>query len=64
LWNSGLAKLAEIIESYQVLDPATNLDVNVEIPRNGTLGIVNSRTAMVVHKHWVLLLGLLGRYGK
>ncbi|GKU06920.1 hypothetical protein FLAG1_09803 [Fusarium langsethiae] len=30
----------------------------------GTLEVVNSRTALVVNKHWILILGLLGRYGE
>jgi len=64
LWNSGWAKMAELIESYSVVDPTTKLDIGLGIPSNGTLEIVNNRTALVVHKHWIMLLGLLGRYGK
>lgn len=64
-WNSGWAKFSELIEAYEVRDGSSNGLVDLCVPRTGgSLEIVNSRTALVVNKHWVLLLGLLGRYGE
>ncbi|KAF7548748.1 hypothetical protein G7Z17_g6857 [Cylindrodendrum hubeiense] len=63
-WNTGWAKLAEVIEAYEVRDAASNSPVELGVKGGGTLEVVNSRTALVVNKHWILLLGLLGRYGK
>lgn len=62
-FNTGWAKLAELIGAYQVRDKASDGVVDLAVPRDGTLEIVNSRTALVVSKHWILLMGLLGRYG-
>lgn len=63
-WNTGWAKLAELLEAYEVRDGADNRPVELGVAKEGgTLEVVNSRTALVVSKHWVLLLGLLGRYG-
>ncbi|KAM0084880.1 hypothetical protein ACKRZS_002827 [Fusarium odoratissimum] len=63
-WNTGWAKIAELIESYQVRDGVSNRQVDLGVPKTGgTLEVVNSRTALVVNKHWILILGLLGRYG-
>ncbi|KAH6885231.1 hypothetical protein B0T10DRAFT_550538 [Thelonectria olida] len=62
-WNTGWAKLAEVIEAHEALEQATNSPVNLGVTKGGTLEVVNSRTALVVNKHWILLLGLLGRYG-
>ncbi|KAF9772377.1 hypothetical protein IL306_009925 [Fusarium sp. DS 682] len=64
-WNTGWAKLSELIESYEVRDGISNGPVDLGIPKaGGTLEVVNSRTALVVNKHWILILGLLGRYGE
>lgn len=65
LWNTGWAKMAELItEAYQVRDGTSNEPgVSNIAAKGGTLEVVNSRTALVVNKHWILLLGLLGRYG-
>lgn len=64
-WNTGWAKLSELIEAYEVRDGTSNAPVELGVPKvGGTLEIVNSRTALVVNKHWILLLGLLGRYGE
>ncbi|KAK2669075.1 hypothetical protein RAB80_014601, partial [Fusarium oxysporum f. sp. vasinfectum] len=64
-WNTGWAKLSELIESYEVRDGTSNRPVDLKIPKTGgTLEVVNSRTALVANKHWILILGLLGRYGK
>ncbi|KAH7134303.1 hypothetical protein EDB81DRAFT_858917 [Dactylonectria macrodidyma] len=63
-WNTGWAKLAEVIEAYQVRDGSSNAPVDLRVTTDGSLEVVNSRTALVVNKHWILLLGLLGRYGK
>lgn len=64
-WNSGWAKFAELIEAYEVRDGTSNGLVELSVPETGgSLEIVNSRTALVVNKHWILLLGLLGRYGE
>ncbi|KFA68522.1 hypothetical protein S40285_09497 [Stachybotrys chlorohalonatus IBT 40285] len=64
-WNSGWAKFSELIEAYEVRDGTDNRLVELCVPKTGgTLEIVNSRTALVVNKHWILLLGLLGRYGE
>lgn len=63
-FNTGWAKLAELIGAYEVHEGKSDDAVDLAIPRDGTLEIVNSRTALVVSKHWILLLGLLGRYGK
>lgn len=62
-FNTGWAKLAELIGAYEVHDRASDDVVDLAVPRDGTLEIVNSRTALVVSKHWILLMGLLGRYG-
>ncbi|KAH7250363.1 uncharacterized protein BKA55DRAFT_738692 [Fusarium redolens] len=63
-WNSGWAKMSELIESYQVRDGISNGPVDLGVAKSGgTLEVVNSRTALVVNKHWILMLGLLGRYG-
>ncbi|EWZ02760.1 hypothetical protein FOYG_01983 [Fusarium oxysporum NRRL 32931] len=63
-WNTGWAKISELIESYQVRDGVSNRPVDLDVPKaGGTLEVVNSRTALVVNKHWILILGLLGRYG-
>ncbi|SPO00320.1 uncharacterized protein DNG_03165 [Cephalotrichum gorgonifer] len=62
-FNTGWAKLAELIGAYEVSERESDGVVDLSIPRDGTLEIVNSRTALVVSKHWILLLGLLGRYG-
>ena len=64
LWNSGWAKLAELINAYRFRDVVGGTYSHVPIPSNGSLEVVNSRTALVVQKHWLLLLGLLGRYGE
>lgn len=64
-WDSGWAKFSELIEAYEVRDETDNGLVDLCVPKTGgTLEIVNSRTALVVNKHWILLLGLLGRYGE
>ncbi|PGH13353.1 hypothetical protein AJ80_06347 [Polytolypa hystricis UAMH7299] len=42
-WNTGWAKLCELIDAYQVF--------------------VNNDTSLVVSKYWILIVGLLGRYG-
>ncbi|CEI69193.1 hypothetical protein FVEN_g4052 [Fusarium venenatum] len=64
-WNNGWAKMSELIESYKVRDGISNGPVDLGIPKTGgTLEVVNSRTALVVNKHWILILGLLGRYGE
>ena len=65
-WNSGWAKLAELIGAYCFREPtgASGSERELGIPNGGSLEVVNSRTALVVHKQWILLLGLLGRYGK
>ncbi|KAF4339125.1 hypothetical protein FBEOM_6945 [Fusarium beomiforme] len=64
-WNNGWAKMSELIESYQVRDGISNGPVDLGVPKTGgTLEVVNSRTALVVNKHWILILGLLGRYGE
>lgn len=64
-WNSGWAKFAELIEAYEVRDGTSNGLVELCVPKTGgSLEVVNSRTALVVNKHWILLLGLLGRYGE
>ncbi|KAF5533797.1 hypothetical protein FPHYL_13559 [Fusarium phyllophilum] len=63
-WNTGWAKISELIESYEVGDGVSNRQVDLDVPKaGGTLEVVNSRTALVVNKHWILILGLLGRYG-
>src|SRR5690606_25458053 len=62
--NLGWAKLSELIDAYSVCDATSNAAVDLAVPMDGTLEVVNSRTALVVSKHWVLLLGILGRYGK
>ncbi|KAF4960855.1 hypothetical protein FGADI_688 [Fusarium gaditjirri] len=63
-WNTGWAKLSELIESYEVKDGVSNRPVDLDVPKaGGTLEVVNSRTALVVNKHWILIIGLLGRYG-
>ncbi|KAF5668244.1 hypothetical protein FDENT_11860 [Fusarium denticulatum] len=63
-WNTGWAKMSELIESYEVRDGISNRQVDLDVPKSGgTLEVVNSRTALVVNKHWILILGLLGRYG-
>ncbi|PNP78987.1 hypothetical protein FNYG_07649 [Fusarium nygamai] len=63
-WNTGWAKISELIESYEVRDGISNRQVDLDVPKTGgTLEVVNSRTALVVNKHWILILGLLGRYG-
>ncbi|RBA09008.1 hypothetical protein FPRO05_07288 [Fusarium proliferatum] len=63
-WNTGWAKISELIESYEVRDGISNRRVDLDVPETGgTLEVVNSRTALVVNKHWILTLGLLGRYG-
>ncbi|KAF5574377.1 hypothetical protein FPANT_11799 [Fusarium pseudoanthophilum] len=63
-WNTGWAKISELIESYEVRDGVSNGQVDLDVPKTGgTLEVVNSRTALVVNKHWILILGLLGRYG-
>ncbi|KAF5536665.1 hypothetical protein FMEXI_10265 [Fusarium mexicanum] len=63
-WNTGWAKMSELIESYEVRDGVSNRQVDLSVPKTGgTLEVVNSRTALVVNKHWILMLGLLGRYG-
>ncbi|KAF5568668.1 hypothetical protein FNAPI_41 [Fusarium napiforme] len=63
-WNTGWAKISELIESYEVKDGISNRQVDLDVPTTGgTLEVVNSRTALVVNKHWILILGLLGRYG-
>ncbi|KAH7150440.1 hypothetical protein B0J13DRAFT_594737 [Dactylonectria estremocensis] len=63
-WNTGWAKLSEVIGAYRVRDGSSNAPVGLRVTTGGTLEVVNSRTALVVNKHWILLLGLLGRYGK
>ncbi|KAF4421747.1 hypothetical protein FACUT_10899 [Fusarium acutatum] len=63
-WNTGWAKMSELIESYEVRDGISNRQVDLGVPKTGgTLEVVNSRTALVVNKHWILILGLLGRCG-
>ena len=63
-WNTGWAKLAELLQAYQVRDGVTNTPVELGVAKEGgNLEVVNSRTALVVSKHWILLIGLLGRYG-
>lgn len=39
-------------------------DVETATQPSGTPEVVNSHTALVVSKHWILLLGLLEQYGK
>ncbi|VUC27765.1 unnamed protein product [Clonostachys rosea] len=64
-WNTGWAKLAEMIAAYSAHDPVNDKPVPLGVPQQGgAFEVVNSRTALVVNKHWILLLGLLGRYGK
>jgi hypothetical protein len=65
-WNSGWAKLAELIGAYCFREPtgAPGSERELSTPNGGSLEVVNSRTALVVHKQWILLLGLLGCYGK
>ncbi|KAF4996987.1 hypothetical protein FDECE_12226 [Fusarium decemcellulare] len=63
-WGPGWAKFSELIEAYEIRDETSNAPVELGVPATGgSLEIVNSRTALVVHKHWIMLLGLLGRYG-
>jgi hypothetical protein len=62
-WNTGWAKLAELIEAYHAYDVSTNRQINIGIAKGGALEVVHSRTALVVSKQWMLVLGLLGRYG-
>ncbi|KAG5753021.1 hypothetical protein H9Q72_012978 [Fusarium xylarioides] len=63
-WNTGWAKMSELIESCEVRDGISNRQVDLGVPKTGgTLEVVNSRTALVVNKHWIMILGLLGRYG-
>ncbi|KAG9252360.1 uncharacterized protein F5Z01DRAFT_224444 [Emericellopsis atlantica] len=62
-FNTSWAKLAELIESYQAHDLDGEAEVDLCVPRGGTLEIVQSQTALVASKYWVLILGLLGRYG-
>jgi hypothetical protein len=65
LWNTGWAKLAELIDAYEVKDSRSNESLSLGLKASaGTLEVVNSRTALVVNKHWILLLGLLGVYGQ
>lgn len=64
LWNTGWAKLAELIDAYEVKDSRSNESLSLGLKTSdGALEVVNSRTALVVNKHWILLLGLLGVYG-
>ena len=53
LWNTGWAKLAEVIEAYQARDMVSKQQLNIGIAKGGTLEVVNSRTALVVSKEWV-----------
>ncbi|KAK3358140.1 hypothetical protein B0T25DRAFT_580072 [Lasiosphaeria hispida] len=59
-----VGKTAELIGAYRFRKPAGTVQRELEVPetRNGSLEVVNSHTALVVHKQWFLLLGL-GRYG-
>lgn len=61
-WNTGWAKLVEVIESYEVRVSNELLQLGIA-KEGGSLEVVSGRIALVVSKHWILLLGLLGRYG-
>lgn len=63
-WNTGWAKLCELIQAYDVHDVESGNKIPLDIPPGGNLEIVDGSTALVVSKYWILLVGLLGRYGK
>ncbi|CAI6087580.1 unnamed protein product [Clonostachys chloroleuca] len=62
-WNTGWAKLSELLQAYTIsVAPGTD-PIPLGVARGGTLEVVSSRTALVVNKYWILLLGLLEQYG-
>ncbi|OTA76161.1 hypothetical protein M434DRAFT_402551 [Hypoxylon sp. CO27-5] len=63
-WNTGWAKLCELIQAYDVRDVTNGSEIPLDIPSGGNLEIMDGLTALVVSKYWILLVGLLGRYGK
>ncbi|KAI0140035.1 hypothetical protein F4776DRAFT_677275 [Hypoxylon sp. NC0597] len=63
-WNTGWAKLCELIQAYDVHDVTSGSKIPLDIPPGGNLEIVDGSTALVVSQYWILLVGLLGRYGK
>ncbi|KAI1081398.1 hypothetical protein F5B20DRAFT_588467 [Whalleya microplaca] len=63
-WNTGWAKLCELIRAYDVHDATDGSGIPLDIPQDGSLEIVDGLTALGVSKYWILLVGLLGRYGK
>ncbi|KAK7227533.1 hypothetical protein V2G26_015536 [Clonostachys chloroleuca] len=54
-----------MIGSYIAHDSVSDKPILLGVPQQGrTLEVVNSRIALVVNKHRIILLSLLGRYGK
>ncbi|KAJ4391507.1 hypothetical protein N0V93_005125 [Gnomoniopsis smithogilvyi] len=59
-WNTGWAKLSQLLEAYR--STGTIQSALQTSHQGGSLEVVQGRTAVVVDKHWLLILGLLGRY--
>ncbi|CAG9977671.1 unnamed protein product [Clonostachys byssicola] len=58
------AKLSELLQAYTISVETSRDPIELGITQGGTLEVVNSRTALVVNKYWILQLGILGRYGR
>lgn len=59
--NTGWQKLCLLIDAHRVVgnqEPLSGLDLK----RGGSLETVDSRTALVVSRYWIMYLGLTGRY--
>ncbi|KAE9369839.1 hypothetical protein N431DRAFT_485654 [Stipitochalara longipes BDJ] len=63
-WNTGWAKVCELLGRYQTRKPNTNINEPLQLPKGGTMEVVNGHTALPVSQYWILVIGLLGRFGK
>lgn len=62
-FNRGWLKLCLTLNAYTFIGDSFHGEGNkLEPTRDGILEIVDKKTALVISKHWILAIGLLGRY--
>jgi len=56
--------MCELLGRYQTREPGTKVKIPLQLPKGGTIEIVNSHKALPVNRYWILAIGPLGRFGE
>jgi len=61
--RTGWAKMCRLVEAYHVPSNEGDGDTRIKISMRGDLEFADGNTWLPVSRYWILILGLLGRYG-